>query len=307
MDCLAAFGIGSTNFRYAAMTPDGAFLTDPRIEPADPYDLPGQIGDAVDALDAATDRPVEGVGVSTAGLVDPDAGVVRKFDTPEGELLDPIELGPSLERDRSLPLSLANDCNAAALGEWYFGARTDERSVVHVTVGTGIGGGVVEDGRLVRGENGQAGEFGLFPVGPDTGLDSCGVPGAWEAICSGRGIPQYVRHRMRDTAERSRLEGERFTAEDVFDAAAADDPVASACLDRIARYNAGVGAVCNACNPGLVTLGGGVALNNERWMVEGIREYLDDYCFVDPPEIRVTALGDDIGLYGALAASLAGN
>ena len=301
MDLVAAFGIGSTNFRYAAATTDGTVRVGPRVEPTRPTELAAQVTAAVTGLREETDRPVDGVSVTTPGLVDDDAGVVRSFDTPDGETIDRIELGPRLESELGLGLVLANDCNASALGEWHFGVRTDESCVVHLTVGTGIGGGVVEDGRLLRGESGQAGEFGLLPVAPDSGMGSCGVTGAWEAVCSGRGIPRYVSRRLAETDAETRLDPDAdLSAPDVF--AARDDPFVADCLDRIARYNAaGVGAVCNAVNPGLVTLGGGVALNHGEWVREGIESRLAEFCFVDPPAVRTTGLGDDVGLYGALA------
>jgi glucokinase len=302
MDTVAVFGIGSTNFRYATAATDGRLLSDPRVEPTRPRELPAQVLDAL--ADISGDASgVDGVAVSVAGLVDAAAGVVREFDTPAGETVDRIDLGSHVAATRDLPLALANDCNAAALGEWYFGARDDERCLAHLTVGTGIGGGVVEDGRLVRGESGAAGEFGLLSLDPTADLDSCGVAGAWEAFCSGRGIPRFVAHRRRETgADTSLPADENLTAEAVFDAAADGDAFAADCLDRLARYNAaGVGAVCNAVEPGLVTLGGGVALNNAAWLRESLDEHLADFCFVERPAIRVTGLGDDVGLYGALA------
>jgi len=302
MDRVAVFGIGSTNFRYAAATPTDGLLTEPRVEPTRPNDLAAQLLDAVATLSGAVDRRLDGVAVSVAGLADAERGVVRAFDTPAGETVDRIELGPRLSEEYGLGLTLVNDCNAAAFGEWHYGARTDERCVAHLTFGTGIGGGVVENGRLNRGESGQAGEFGLVSLDATSELESCGVTGAWEALCSGRGIPRFVAHRLHETDADSVLaDVDDLTAEAVFDAAD-DDEFAAACLDRIDRYNAaGVAAVCNAVEPGLVTLGGGVALNNEARVRDGIARHLDDYCFVDPPEIRTTDLGDDIGLYGALA------
>lgn len=303
MERVATVGVGSTNFRYAAATPSGEFCTDVTVEPTRPRDLDQQVLDAVDDLRARAGA-VDAVAVSTAGLVDAEAGVVREFDTPAGDVVERVDLGGAAA-ERSLPLYLENDCSAAALGEWYFGARTDEQSVVHLTMGTGIGGGVVEQGRLIRGGSGQAGEFGLLPVAPHD-VESCGITGAWEAVCSGRGIPRYVRRRLAETDRDSALRGVAdLAAPDVF-AAADDDAFAADCLAEIARYNAaGVGAVANAVNPDLVTLGGGVALNNAAWAVSGIESHLDEFCFVDPPTVETTDLGDDVGLYGALATYLA--
>ncbi|WP_436929224.1 ROK family protein [Halosimplex halobium] len=314
MDRVAAFGIGSTNFRAAVATTSGEFLTDVAAEPTRPRDLADQLATAVGDLRRSTDHPIDAVAVSTAGLVDDSAGVIREFDTPDGETVERIDVGGAVDRAHGLPVTLANDCNAAALGEWYYGARRDERCLAHLTFGTGIGGGVVEDGRLHRGESGQASEFGLLPVAPRE-FESTGVAGAWEAVCSGRGIPRFAAEFADDAAasdaERGDgrsgavgLDGGGHTAEAVFAAADAGEAWARDCLDEVDRYNAaGVAAVCNAVNPGLVTLGGGVALNNPDRILSGIEAHLDRYLFVDRPTVRLTPLGDDIGLYGALAAA----
>ena len=90
------------------------------------------------------------------------------------------------------------------------------------------------------------------------------------------------------------------TAQVLFEAADDGDPVATEYVDQIHQYNAaGIGALCNAYNPGIITLGGGVALNNPEVVVDGIQTYLNDYLFVAEPDLRITELGDDIGLYGA--------
>ena len=311
MERIAAFGIGSTNFRYAIGVTTGDFLTDITVESTRPHELVDQIVGAVEDLRGATSGRLDGIAVTSPGRVDTETGVVRDLDTPEGGLIDRIDLGSEVEAATNLPVYVENDCNASALGEWYYGVSADYESVAHVTFGTGIGGGVVERGRLVRGEADEAGEFGLLPVALESGLESSGVTGAWEACCSGRGIPEYVTHLLEDGSveldpAESRLDpDEEFTAQDVFEAANTGDEVAQECLDRIHRYNAaGIAAICNAFNPGLVTVGGGVALNNQAEVVGEIETRLDEYLFVDRPDIRPTRIGDDIGLYGALATSL---
>lgn len=300
MDRIGVFGIGSTNFRYGVAVPSGDIVTNVTVERTRPHDLETQIVDAIDHLETA--QSLSGVAVSCTGLVDKQTAQITDLDTPAGETVDTIEVGKAVHEAHGLPVVLENDCNAAVLGEWHYGSQDSVDSLVHVTFGTGIGGGVVEDGRLLRGESAQAGEFGLLPVAPESDVSSTGVTGAWEAFCSGRGIARTVSDRIETDAPETTLEAE-VDAQTVFQAAAEGDAFARSCLDRVARYNAaGVAAICNAVNPGLVTVGGGVAMNNRDTVLDGIDDYLDDYLFVDRPEIRVTRLGDDIGLYGALAA-----
>lgn len=301
MDQIAVFGIGSTNFRYGVAVPSGDIITDVTVEPTRPQDLESQLVDAIDRLET-TAGSIAGVAVSCTGLVDKETGRITDLDTPGGETVDTIEVGAAVHEAHGLPVALENDCNAAVLGEWHYGSRDGVESLVHVTFGTGIGGGVVENGRLLRGESAQAGEFGLLPVAPDSDVSSTGITGAWEAFCSGRGIASNVSKRIANGDPETTL-GADVDAQAVFEAAADGDTFARSCLDRVARYNAaGIAAICNAVNPGLVTVGGGVAMNNPDQVLDGIDRYLDDYLFVDAPEIRISRLGDDIGLYGALAA-----
>lgn len=300
MDHVAVFGIGSTNFRYTVAEADGTFQAPVSVEPTRPRELSAQLVAAVEELGDVW--PLDAVGISCTGLVDASTGGILDLDTPAGETVDRVDIAGPVEAAHGSPVTLVNDCNAAALGEWRYGMGRDEDCVAHVTFGTGVGGGVVEGGRLVRGESGRAGEFGLLPVVPHR-FTSTGVAGAWEAVCSGRGIPRFVASRC---DQGTFADAATFDAEDVFGAAASGDEFAADCLDEVARYNAaGIGAVCNAVNPGLVTLGGGVALNNPDWIVDGIERHVDEYLFVDRPTIECSPLGDDVGLYGALAASVA--
>ena len=313
MDAVGVVDVGSTNFRYVAATPTGEFLTAVKAEPTRPYELRAQLGRAVETLKDAA--PLDAVSIVVPGLVDADRGSVRRFDTADGDVIDRIEIAAPLRDRHELPVYLENDCTASALGEWQFGAREEQACVIQLTVGTGIGGGVVERGRLLRGEAGGAGEFGLIPVASDSILESADVTGAWEAFCSGRGIPSYVRHQFRVDEVREEggvgefretlAAGDEFGAPAVFDAAAAGDPFVQACLDRVSRYNAvGIATLCNAYEPGLVTLGGSVALGNADWFLEGVDRYLEEYLFVDQPTIRESPLGEDLGLYGALGVAL---
>jgi len=313
MKRVAVFGIGSTNFRFTVATTDGEWCTDLTVEATRPSELSSQLVEAIERLQTATSDEIDAVGIACTGLVDSTTGVIHDLDTPASETIARVDVATAIREAHGLPVAIANDCTASALGEWHYGARDGHTSLAHVTFGTGIGSGIVEGGRLLRGEAGQAGEVGLLPVAPNSDLSSTGVKGAWEAICSGRGIPTYVATKasQRDRTDEipAKLASDHdLTAEAVFEMADAGNSFAQDCLDDVANYNAaGLAMVCNAVNPGLVTLGGGVGLNNQDWLLEGINRYLDDYQFVNRPDIQMTTLGDDIGLYGALALVRAGH
>ncbi|WP_157972738.1 ROK family protein [Haloprofundus halophilus] len=302
---LVVVDIGSTRLRYGRGTERGPVAV--RAEPTRADALTEQLLVAVEDVRARSPGPIQGVSVSTTGLVDAERGVIAEFDANDGTRRYDVRLAEAVEDAFGLPTAVQNDCTAAALGEYRFGEGRGYDSVAHVTFGTGIGAGVVEDGRPIRGERGYAAEVGLFSIRADGELSSTGVRGAWEAYCSGRGIPNFARQLLAEGGEASSLrELDEITAPDVFAAADDGDNVAEMLLDRIARYNAaGVGTLVNAYDPGVVTLGGSVALENAEWMLSGIREHLDDYVLAaDPPPVELTTLGEDIELYGATAELL---
>lgn len=125
MDHIAVFGIGSTNFRYTVATTAGEFLTEVTVEPTRPQDLPAQLVVAIDDLNDAVPQALDAIGIACTGLVDPTAGIIRELDTSTGATIDRLDVATPIAEAHGLPVSLANDCNAAALGEWHYGARTD--------------------------------------------------------------------------------------------------------------------------------------------------------------------------------------
>lgn len=303
MSLIAALGIGGTNFHYAAGTPDGELRTDITTEDTRARNLPAQIGDALEHLETVCSEPVFAVAAACKGLIDPHRGTIDLLAINGGDTIRDLDLASAVEDRYEVPLYLENDCTAAALAEYHYGSQ-DVDSLIHVTIGTGIGAGIIDRGEIVRGESNFAGEVGGIRVGPDDGLEWCDIPGAWEAYCSGPGILHYVRNQLREEQRDSQLfeigPTELQTAT-IFDAAKAGDAVAQEYVDDIARYNAeALGTVSNLFNPGLITLGGGVTLNNEELIVDGVRDHIDDYLVVDPPQIQCTRI-DNMGIKGALA------
>ncbi|WP_114577970.1 ROK family protein [Saliphagus sp. LR7] len=297
-ETIALFGIGSTNLRSALGSPGAGLRGDVHVERTRIDDLIEQVHGRLETLRERAGT-IDAVSIACAGLI--DGGTIREIDTPDNEVVREIPLGPAIEAESSLPVRIENDCTAGALAEWVYGRGRGHDSVVHLTMGTGIGAGVVDRGHVLRGAAGQAAEVGLLPIGPEE-RSSSGVPGAWEAYCSGRGIAGFVADLLADDSRETALDPEGLTSRDVFEAAAAGDRVADDYLDRIGRYNAaGIGAVVNAYNPGLITVGGGVGEPNFEEIVERARPRLADYALPEVPPIRRTDLGDAIGLYGALA------
>lgn len=204
------------------------------------------------------------VGVGLPGIVDPaQGGLVSSFNyVPE---LADVPLTERLGADTGLPVFVDNDVNALALSAWMFGPGRGTRSLALLAVGTGVGGGVILDGTLVRGAHGCAGEIGHITIDRAGGSCVCGVHGCLCAFVGGRSIEMEARRRVA-AAPGGRLlalargEPGAITCRLVFEAAAHDDPLARAIVDEaMEALGAGLGAILNVLDPEMVIVTGGVA------------------------------------------------
>ncbi len=236
-------------------------------------------------------RSLRGEAVSAAigvpGAVLPDGTVNRCVNLGWGV----CRPGNEFTSLTGLPCRMVNDANAAAMGEYWLGGGMGFRSVLLVTLGTGVGGGLVRDGVLLTGEHGAAGEIGHIPVEPtETESCGCGNRGCLEQYASATGI-----------ARLARLAGlGDITAKDVFDRAAMGDEAASAVADRACDYlGRGLAAACAVFDPEAVVLGGGVAKAGELLRLR-VEDAFHRYAFHACREthIRLASLGNDAGIYG---------
>jgi glucokinase len=168
------------------------------------------------------------------------------------------------------------------------------------------------------GKDGNSHEVGHFVIDYEGRLTcGCGRRGHWEAYCSGRNIPNFVRMRLKDMPEKTvkeslllkRIKGNlsRLTAVDLFAAAKRNDNLSVKLINEIGILNAiGFANVINAYDPSLITVGGTVTLRNKKMILAPITKHVKDYAINRVPRIRVTPLGDDASLYGAVAAILSG-
>jgi len=250
------------------------------------------------------------IGVSFGGPVDATRGVVRLSHHVPG--WEEYPLAARLYAEFGAPVAIENDANAAALGEWTYGAGRWCASMLYVTVSTGIGGGWVLDGHIWNGADGMAGELGHNVMRPGGAMCVCGKAGCLEAEASGWGIAAKARAWLTDerwpAADRDGLlaqaggRAEAITAQLVAAAAAAGNTLARAVLDDAAEVlGAGLGAAINLMNPERVVLGGGVTKSGDRWW-QIVRETARRHAL---PQTRVeivpATLGDDAPVWGAMA------
>jgi glucokinase len=303
-----AVDIGATNVRVASGDRSGlkTKLSEGTDRENGPLGVSAQIVRMAHELGMES---VDAVGVGSIGPIDLSSGSI--VDTPNFPFKE-IPVTEPLREELHAPVSLLNDCAAAVLGERHFGAGRGLDNLAYVTLSTGLGGGAIVDGHLLIGKDGNAVEVGHITIDPGSPLVcGCGSPGHWEAYASGSNIPEFVRHLLRNDEGGSmihQLAGrglEDLNAEILFEAAKRGDATAIRVVEELGRVNAvGFANVVNAYDPELITIGGSIALNNPEMILAPILENIDRHLLNRKPRIMITALGEDVVLYGALAKAI---
>jgi glucokinase len=259
-------------------------------------------------ISRAAGMSVVGVGLGLAGPVDPETGIM--YRPPNIPDLDGVSFKALWQGRLEWPVVTGNDATLAALGEYVYGASAGANTLVYITISTGIGAGIVIDGRPLWGAHGMAGEVGHMTIDWNGVPCKCGGAGCLEELASGSGIARMARERLAETpqsliAKASGGDPDRATGAVVFDAAGRGDPLARDILDGVSRaLGAGLVNVLHILDPDVIVLGGAVTQNWER-LRPAVEEYIRGHAM---PHVRrlgyrlaVSPLGDDVGLLGAAA------
>lgn len=203
------------------------------------------------------------------------------------------------------PVKVVNDANAAALGEMWLGGGKGYSNVVFVTLGTGVGGGIIVDGQIVSGLGGAGGEVGHSLLVLDGQPCTCGRSGCWEAYASATALIRQGKEAAASHPDSLLNRYPALTGRDVFDAADDGDAAAKAVLDRYYDYvAAGITNLVNILSPEMVLIGGGISRQGER-LLAPIRRYVAANCFGGTerpqPVIQAAQLGNEAGIIGAAA------
>jgi glucokinase len=302
--------VGGTKVLAGLVGDDGQLsATTRRPTPsADPEAVADTIAELVSDLRSEDGgNAVETVGIGAAGFVDRDRATM--LFAPNLAWRDE-PLRDKVAKRVELPVVVENDANATAWGEFRFGAGRDKPDLVCLTVGTGIGGGIVLGGALFRGSFGIGGEFGHFRVVPNGRRCGCGNRGCWEQYCSGRALvreareiatvwPDYGR-RLRDLGGG---EPEGITGQQVTTAAEEGDPAAQECFAVVGRWlGQGLADLAAVLDPGTFVIGGGVSDAGELLLDparEAYRERLTGAGHRPFADVLVAELGSNAGLIGA--------
>lgn len=306
-----AFDLGGTELR-AALVEDGgkilAFASVPTLAKDGPDAVIEQIAMLAQRIcsELPQARPV-GIGIGAPGPLDPVAGVMTAPPTLSG--WREVPLVNILQHRFMLPVRLENDANAAALGEWRFGAGRGAASLVFVTVSTGIGGGVISDGRILHGRRGLAGEIGHMTITDRSERCFCGAVGCFEAVASGTALGR------RATALTQRGDGSVLrmlssdgdvTGRHVVAAAQRGDETALTLIAEEARWlGIGFTNLLHLYSPDLIVMGGGISEGYDllRMPIEATIRERAMFAYRDVPVVRAQ-LGRHAGLIGAASLIL---
>ena len=301
------FGVdlGGTTVKIAVFNKTGKLLSKWEIPTVTENDGARILPDIADSVleyckeNGISKECVMGLGIGVPGAVD-NCGVV-----PSCENLGwgKVAVCDELSRLTGFSVKAGNDATVAAIGEYWKGGGQRCKNMVFITLGTGVGGGIVINGKPFYGTTGGAGEIGHMVLNRnETKPCNCGKYGCVEQYCSATGIVRMATDCLAECTEVSSLRDvENITAKAVFDAAAVGDSVAQRVLEQVYAYMAEfIANICIVLNPEQVVIGGGVSKAGEP-LLAGIRKYFSQYVYHPNGnvEFKLAALGNDAGVYGA--------
>lgn len=309
---IAGVDLGGTTTKIAFISMDGEIIEKWEI-PTDnsnegkniTLNIANSIKEKLKELGQVKDQ-LAGVGMGAPGPIDYEAGVILNAVNLGWKSNFPLKA--SLEAATSLTAFIENDANCAALGEMWKGAGNGAKDLVCVTLGTGVGGGVIANGNIVQGINGAAGEIGHITSIPVGGAPcNCGKTGCLETVASATGIVRLanealVRQGAAGELAEKKAENGNVTAKDVFDCARNGDQLAKQVLDEVAFHlGFALANIANALNPEKIVLGGGVSKAGEV-LLNAVTNQFERFAFSavrDSTKLTLATLGNDAGVIGA--------
>ncbi|MDR6864549.1 ROK family glucokinase [Phycicoccus sp. 3266] len=311
MSLAIGIDIGGTKVAGGLVTAEGAVVGRARRDTPHRSKSPAVVEDTivevVDELLALADEEVVGVGIGAAGFVAADRATVV-FAPHLSWRDEPLQA--NLQRRVPVPISVDNDANAAVWAEWRFGAARGESNVVMVNLGTGIGGALLLDGHVLRGQFGIAGEFGHMQVVPGGQRCECGNKGCWEQYASGNALVREARSLMTanspiatDLLARAGGDPMALTGPMITEAAREGDPTATELLTEIGHWlGVGIANLAAAFDPGMFVIGGGVSAAGDLLLEPAttmFRRSLTGRGYRPLARIVLAQLGNEAGLIGA--------
>lgn len=312
---LIGVDLGGTTIKFAILTAEGEiqqkWSVETNVLDEGSHIVPDIIESINHHLDLFGMTPDQfiGIGMGTPGTVDIENGTVEAAFNLNWK--EKQELKKQIEEGTGMKFAVDNDANVAALGERWKGAGENDNEVTFVTLGTGVGGGVITNGEMVHGA-GAGGEIGHLNVEPGGFLCTCGNEGCLETYASATGVVRVARHMAEEFAGQSELKqmldnGEEISSKLVFDLAKADDALAKRVVDKVCYY---LGLACanigSLLNPSFIVIGGGVSAAGS-FLLDRVDAYFKKYAFPSVKKttvLKLAELGNDAGVIGAASLAL---
>lgn len=312
---LIGVDLGGTTIKFAILTAEGEIQQKwslrTNILDEGSYIVPDiieSINHHIDLYKMSRDQFI-GIGMGTPGTVDRDNGTVIGAYNLNWKTLQPVK--EQIEAGTGLKFAIDNDANCAGLGERWKGAGNDGDDVAFITLGTGVGGGLIANRQLLHGIGGAAGEVGHIIVQPNGYQCTCGNHGCLEQYASATGVVHLAQDLAEEYEGTSRLkkmidDGDEITSKIVFDLAKERDYLANKVVDKVCYY---LGLACanisNTLNPEFVVIGGGVSAAGD-FLLKRVQKNFNEFAFATvrtSTQLKLAELGNDAGVIGA--ASLA--
>ncbi len=298
--------IGGTTVKLGLFRTDGSLIDKweipTRTENNGESILPDVAASIKDKLAEKSIDPddVQGVGVDVPGPVTPDGVVCKCVNLGWGV----FNVEEALSELTGYPVKAANDANAAALGEMWQGAGKGAKNMVMVTLGTGVGGGVIVNGKIVAGAHGAGGEIGHIPVRDDDEIRcGCGKHDCLEMYASATGIVSLTKRALKNSEKASTLRAlDSVTAKDTFDAAKAGDELALEVVEEFGEIlGRGLALIAGVVDPDAFVIGGGVSKAGEI-ILDVVKKYYEPHAFhaCQNAQFKIAELGNDAGIYGCV-------
>ncbi len=301
------FGIdvGGTTIKCGLLNTEGNLLDKweipTRLEENGSYILP-DIAETINRKleeRGLTKNEIEGIGLDIPGPVNEDGVCMLAVNLHWGQ----VNIVREMEKLTGIRTKAVNDANAAALGECWKGGGAGHKNLIMVTLGTGIGGGIVVEGKVIAGAHGSGGEIGHVHVTEElTEPCNCGNVGCLEQVASATGIVLLAKMQLeKDKETPSVLRGKQFTAKDVWDAVKAGDEVADAVAEKFGLYlGRALASFASVTDPEIYVIGGGVSKAGPV-LLDYVQKYYRQYAFPGCKDaaFALATLGNDAGVYGA--------
>ena len=302
--------IGGTTIKMGFFETDGKLLDKWEIKTNTENkgeNILSDIAKAVDnklAQEGISKDDVQGIGVGVPGPVN-SKGVVNRCVNLGWGVLD---VAAELSALTGIDVKAGNDANVAALGEMWKGGAEGSSDVIMVTLGTGVGGGIIVDGKIVAGSNGAGGEIGHITVNKDEiEACNCGQYGCLEQYASATGIVRMAKRKLAKTDDATTLRNtEDLTAKLIFDEAKAGDAVAMGLVDELGEIlGSTLSNIACVSNPEVIVIGGGVSKAGDI-LIDTIKKHFVESCFHVCRDTRfeLASLGNDAGIYGCMKLML---